>query len=477
MQWSDGTGRKDAAGGRDEVRTMSRRDSRWEFFRPFHETQRGQIIGLATPVDPMRDGLAVALLARHFPVDGYDGIAVEPSRRALHPAENVILVGSSELFVNADAHPWSGTMPPLVVGEDKLRARLRNIKSGCCFAFANGDGRWLTNAVTGERWGPVGVLGSPYREDYGVIRRVFRAPFENTVIVEGIHRLGTLGAAKVVTSSMALDAVWDAVDHLPAFDESRPLEILVKAAFHDHARQQVYSVDTVQATPLALVYDRQWVFDLVNAREWVDQLPWPVHLKVRGDEAAVVARGAVRERPRLEIEADLRQAAPGFRQLVRTLFLSGVPAPPLGAPDADLDALLTALAPELDRFRVCLVDEGPFASSAERRQELPRGHSRIRKLRKQFLVHLALRRVRNRRLRCDEASIRRYFPDFEPGECAKPFASQFIGAVPGRMREGFDALFGEAKHPRDLVRIEYARRQMDYALHLERAVLVVRLRV
>ncbi len=477
MQWSDGTGRKDAAGGRGEVCTMSRHDSRWYFFRPFHETRRGQIIGLATPVDPMRDGLAVSMLARHFPVDGYEGIAVEPSRRALHPAANVILVGSSELFVKADAHPWSGTMPPLVVGEDKLGDRLRNIKAGCCFAFANGDGRWLTNGVTGERWGPSGVLGSPYREDYGVIRRVFRAPFENTVIVEGIQRLGTFGAAKVVTNTVALDAVWDAVKRLPAFDESRPLEILVKATFHDHARQEVYSDDTVHAVPLLLVYDRQWVYDLVNGREWVDQMPWQVHLKVRGDEVPSVARGAVHERPRLEIEADLRHAAPEFRDLARTLFLSDAPPPAIGAPDAELDALLALLGPEVDRFRVFLVDEGPFASSTERRQELPRGHSRIRKLRKQFLVHLALRRVRNRRLRCDEASIRRYFPDFEPGECAKPFASRFIGAVPGRMREGFDPLLGEAKHRRDLVSIEYARRQMDYALHLERAVMVLRLRL
>lgn len=456
---------------------MNRHDSRWDFFRPFHETRRGQIIGLATPVDPMRDGLAVAMLARHFPVDGYDGIAVEPSRRALHPAENVILVGSSELFIKADAHPWSGTMPPLIVGDDKLGERLRNIKQGCCFAFANGDGRWLTNGVTGERWGPVGVLGATYREDYGVIRRVFRAPFENTVIVEGIQRLGTLGAAKVATSVVALDAVWEAVRQLPAFDESRPLEILVRAVFHDHARQEVYSIDTVHATPLLLVYDRQWVFDLVNARQWVDQLPWQVHLRLRGDEAAVRVDAAVRERPRLEIEADLHHADRAFRELARTLFLSPAPPPSIALPDPDLDALLSALGPELDRFRVFLVDEPPFASTTERKVELPRGHTRIRKLRKQFLVHLALRRARNRRLRCDEASIRRYFPDFEPGESAKPFASQFIGAVPGRMREGFDALLGEAKHPKDLVRIEYARRQMDYALQLERAVLVLRLRV
>lgn len=456
---------------------MRRQDSHFNFYRPFHETRSGQIISLANRLDPMRDGLAVVLLARHFPVSGYDGIAVEPSRPALHPAGNVILVGSSELFVKPDAHPWSGQLPPLVVGEDKLGDRLRNIKDGCCLRFRNGNGRWLWNSVTGEKWGPKGELGSPFREDYGVIRRLFRAPFENTIIVEGVQRLGTLGAAKVATSTVALDAVWDAVRRLPDFDESRPLEVLVRATFHDEAGQCVYSVDAVQATPLLVVYDRQWVFDLNGTRQWHDQLPWPVHLVMRGDEWPIPVEGVVTDRPRLELEADLRGADEEFRERCRALF--GAPLesiPPVTVPDVALERVLEMLPRWIDRFQLALVEEPPLSSQG-RRLEIPRGHSRIRKLRKLFLVHLILRRLRARRLHVDEAAVHRFFPDFRGGESAKPFVSQFIGAVPSRLREGFEALLGEASRPKEHVRIEYGRREAAYALHLDRATQVVRLRL
>ena len=459
---------------------MNRNDARYGFFRPFYETRHGQIIGLATPKDPMRDGLAIALLARHFPLPEYEGISVEPSRPSVHPAENVFLVGSSPLFVKADAHPISGDVLPLCVGERKLGARLRRIDDACCFRFENGDGRKLVNDVTGQVWAPNGDPGTNFRQDYGVIRRVFRGPLENTLIVEGVHRLGTLGAAKVVTSPAALDAIWEAVLQLSAFDESRPLEILVRASFTDEAGHGVYSVDAVQAMPILAVYDRQWTFDLAGGRRWTDQMPWDVHVRMRGDEPpASVGPGAdASERPRLEIEADLRHAEAAFRRHCVALFASladGYGSIPFST-DPLLEAVLEGLAAELDRFRVLLVDDAPFSSS-ERQTELPQGQSRIRKVRKHFLVHLALCRLRGRRFRCEPAALRRYFPDFEGGASAKPFEKQFIGAVPGRMREGFEPLLGEAVRPKDHVRIDYERRQLDYALRLERASLVVRLRL
>ena len=41
--------------------------------------------------------------------------------------------------------------------------------------------------------------------DYGLIRRFFCGPTENTIVFEGVNRLGTLGATKVATSTHSLD--------------------------------------------------------------------------------------------------------------------------------------------------------------------------------------------------------------------------------------------------------------------------------
>lgn len=465
------------------MRRLKRNDSRWGFFGPFYKTRRGHIFGLASPRDHLRDGLATTLIARHFPLPEYEGIVVEPSRRNIHPAENLILVGDASLFVSPSESHSAGAARPAVVAEKKLASRLQKIDAQCCYVFEGTTDRTVLNGVTGEVYRPHEDRDSGVLEDYGVIRRVFRGPLENTIILEGVHRLGTLGAAKVATNTHSLDAIWDAVSRLPSFDETLPLEILVHATFHDDHREGVFSLNDVSAVPLFVVHNRQWIFDLSQDNRWVDQLPWEVHRWACRDAAAcAVEPGAPPSGlPRLEIEVDLREATSKLRKLARKVFSAGsgsngVEAPP--PPSAEQSRLLRDLVAETDRFRIVLVDEAPFASD-EKHLELPQGNrSHIRTMRKQFFLHMALCRMLGCGFQCDEESIRTHFPRFEGGQSAKAFSSQFVGSVPGKLREGgFEALLGTARSPRGYLRIDYSKKHHTYAMRLERSSLVVKFRL
>ena len=505
---------------------MDRSDARQFFFRPFFTTKKGQLLGWAKGAEPVHDGLALALLARHFPLPELEGITLECARAGVQPAENILVVGSSATFASdgqaEDIHASDGedresarmqfqsgirgstaTAPRAAISsraaiasgattslaELKLADRLQGIRDRCCFQFREAlepelgqDSTCLVNDVTNEVYPSYATSGRNLVTDWGVIRRIFRTTFENTIVVEGVHRLGTLGAAKVATSPLHLEAVRAAVRKLPAFDEGLPLEVLVRSNCTE-SPDAASSLDRVNAVPLAVVYNRQWIYDFADGQRWKDQMPWQIHVRMRGGEAFGIVRQGENGRrlPRVEVEADLREAR---RSVQQSCMETLVPAMPTNGPAtfamsaAEADALLEHLSAEFHRFRVVLVEEAPFSSSTEKHVELPlRGHTKIRKLRKRFFVHLALSRMLGRPFPCDEPTIRRYFPEFEKGASRKSFVSEFIGAVPGKMRDGFKPLLGEANRPKDLVRIEYERKSLSYALQLDRASLVVRLRV
>jgi hypothetical protein len=453
-------------------------ESRLGFFGPFYKTHSGALFGLASAAEGIRDGLAFALVARYFSLPEFEGITLEPSRRNIQPPENLILLGSSSLFVDPLAHKTSGGPPAKVEGKE-LQDRIDQVVAPCCFQFKGSANRVVVNKITDEIYRPERDEKSGKFVDYGVIRRVFR-PGENTVCLEGVHRVGTLGVAKAAMNENSLNAIWDAVNKLePAFDESLPLEILVRATFYDQLKDGVYAIDSITAVPLFVVYNRQWIFDLTGDRRWVDQLPWDIHRIARKEDppedASSDGPGGL---PRVEIEANLRDLDPKVRKLAEELLTKRVEpidtdAPP--PPNARQKKLLRALVTDVNLFRMVLV--GVKFTALGNEAILPQGRTRIRILRKQFFLHLALCRMLGCGFRCNEAAIRAYFPKFRSETTGKKFTTKFVGSVPGRMREGFEALLGPAANPMDYIHIDYARTEQTYSLRLEKASLVLRLRV
>jgi hypothetical protein len=278
------------------------------------------------------------------------------------------------------------------------------------------------------------------------------------------------------TDVTILEKIWKRVPELEHFDESRPLEILVRVRFHDEHRQGVHSADTVSVTPWCIVHDRQWVYDLQGGAGWRDQLPWDVHVVARFEEGArpVDAGWAPNGTARLELEADLRDADPRVHAAFREAF--GVRRGPV-RDAAGVERMLESLVTEGDRFHLFLADRAPAAPHGERRIELGGGASRIRILRERLLVLLVLCRALSRPFPCDEAAVRRYFPEFERGRSKKTLEGKFISDVPGKFLETFPALFGaDAKHRKHHVRVPYARVERSYRLRLDQAALVVKIR-
>ncbi len=458
-------------------------DSCWRFFWWFFKTKRGQILALATPAEDVRDGLALTQIARLFPLPDFEGIVVEPSRPTIQRLEeNLILVGSASLFFDPAAHQISGA-PPLSIGDEKLRQRLLRIHAQSCYRFIDGEPRALLNTVTGQKYVPTRDAQSDLEVDFAVIRRVFRGPSENTISLEGLHRLGTLGATKVATNRVYLDAIWAAVKKLDDFDEAQPLEILVQATFKPK-RNQVYAFENITAVPLAIAYSRDSAYDLIEGQCWRDQRPWDITLLI--EEKARPRTVVQPERdppvPRLEIQADLRGLDAATRRLCRDVaagFMGNAVPTGNGAAEHAKKAsrLFNRLAARPELFRIELVHPGAWATNVRTTALPDKGNTPIRRTRKHFFAHLALARVLGQRFRCDDRSVRRFFPSFTPRKSARPFVSQFIGSVPGKMRDGFRPLLGDAGHDREYVEIEYDRVDKTYQLRLNRAVLMLRFRV
>ncbi|MBZ0269523.1 hypothetical protein K8I85_15320 [bacterium] len=455
--------------------------SRWSPFQPFLETGRGQVFGLASPRDQVRDGLAFVQIARQFPEPRYEGIVFEPGCRSIQPAENVMIVGNALLFAPPGTQVPKDEAMHVPVVAALLADRLCRIEAECCFRFeGTKERRCLANSVTGMRYESRVDRRKRVVEDYGVIRCVFRSNVENTVTFEGNHRLATMGVTKVATDDLLLEAVRDAIEEIPQFDETLPLEILVHAKFDDVTGEGVYTMRDVNAVPVLAVYNRRWVHGLSPTDRWRDQLPWDV-VRCAAKEARAVdlASAADAPLPRVEIEADLR-GANGVREVARELLAAtthgtnGSGPPP---PSSREDRLLGELMDAIEHFRIELVQEGP-AGRGEKRTEMPTGQlTRIRTIRKQFFVQLALLRLLGRVFHRSEETVRTQFPMFGSDLADDVYLKRFVGSVPGRMREGFLPLFGEAARPRDHLQLDFDRKAETYTIRLGTVALVLKVRL
>jgi len=453
----------------------------WSPFQPFLETGRGQVFGLASPRDQVRDGLAFVQIARQFPESRYREIVFEPGCRSIQPAENVMIVGNALLFAPPGTQVPKDEAMHVPVVAALLADRLCRIEAECCFRFeGTKERRCLVNTVTGERFESRIDRRKRVVEDHGVIRCVFRSNVENTTTFEGNHRLATMGVTKVATDDLLLEAVRNAIKQIPHFDGTLPMEILVHATFDDVAGEGVYTMRDVNAVPVLVVYDRRWVHGLQPGDRWRDQLPWDVVRSAVKDAAATeLSSAADAPLPRVEIEADLRSAN-GAREVARE-FLAATPhrtngsAPP--SPSSREERLLGELMDAIQHFRIELVQEGP-AGRGEKRTELPTGQlTRIRTIRKQFFVQLALLRLLGRGFHRSEEAVRTQFPMFGAGLADDVYLKRFVGSVPGRMREGFFPLFGEAARPRDHLQIDFDRKAESYTIRLGTVALVLKVRL
>lgn len=453
----------------------------WGPLRPFFDSKQGQVFGLASPRDQVRDGLAFVRIARQFPEGEYPGVVFEPGCRNIQPAMNVMVVGNALLFA-----PPGTAVPPdeavhMPVVAEELADRLCRIERESCLRFEGvKEQRCLVNSVTGERYESRIDRRKRVIEDYGVIRCVFRGAAGNTTTFEGNHRLATMGATKVATDDVLLDAVRAAIAQMHNFDPALPLEILVRAKFNDVTGEGVYTMRDVTAAPVMAVYNRTWVHDLAPQGRWRNRLPWDVvRYAAKDAPAAALADAEDVPMPRVEIEADLRQAN-GLREVAREL-LAAKPAGVNGAAPAAVTAreaeLLEQMMGAIDLFRIEFVQPGP-AGFGEMRTELPTAPaSTIRTVRKQFFVQLALCRLLGRGFAKEETNVRAQFPLFTTGAPDAEYLKRFVGLVPGRMRDGFLPLLGAASKPRGHVHIDFDRRQQTYALRLGTGSLVWKVRL
>jgi hypothetical protein len=449
-------------------------DSLYGFCKPFFDSGEGQIFGLATRHESLRDGMAIAHVSRFFPLPAYQSIVVEPALPTALPRENIILVGRAEMFLKKD--PLEGRASPEILGE-KLAERLSQMASKSCFKFEGSvpSKRRVVNSVTHKSYKPAMKPGATREIDYGVIRRMFPTPYRNTITLEGGHRVGTLGVTKVLTSKILMDAIWGVVNTLKAFEDSHLLEILVETTFDRSQNNGVYSLEAIAVRPLAVVCDKRWIHTLNIGERWTDQLPWDIHLWVRGEEPPhkVVGPAPNYPVPRLEVRADLSGTAVKTRKLARKLFAEPGRRQPVVS-DADRRELLERLTDRVDLFDLELAYS---SNNIGRATMLPEGRGGNKRLYKQFILHLALCRVLGLTFQREEQAIRRLFPDFKTGASGRSFTSQFSAAVTGKIRRGFLRLFGPANDPTEYVALEFNGSPPSYELRLIRLTLVLKLRL
>ncbi|MGQ0720970.1 MAG: hypothetical protein ACT4PE_05260 [Candidatus Eiseniibacteriota bacterium] len=456
------------------MRARKRVDAVQRFFRVLFESGRVQILGLASAGEHIRDGMALARIVWLLASKQLPRIVVEPSRSRALLEENVVFIGATLLFVEPGP---SGTPQPAeaqirILPRSKIGKRLDDLHQRCCYRLVKRGGRIIVNSVTGEVYRPVVNRVDRVVEDYAVIRRTFRNHHGNTITFEGVHRLGTYAAVKFATDPIYLKQVWDAVSELDVFDESVPLEILVKATFHDDGDEGVYAHDDVIVTPMQVVYDRRWIYDLGARDRWRDQGPWDVQLAVEGRGRPQVLRPGTgpRNAASLELEADLSELGQAARERVRRVFAVPDGKARVGVMATEAASVVETLVAEAERFGAGLVDGQEYTRLPERGAE-------SRDVRKKFVVHLALCRMLGIGVPCDAAAIRRCYPELSGKLSDAELEGAFKLQVRGRIERGFGAVFANRGGAGPCAVIELSRRSQIYQLRLEAAALVLRLRL
>ena len=459
------------------VRARNVDDALYGFFKPFFDTKTGHIFTLSEPKEHMRDGLAAAQVARTFPIPEFRDVLIEPGRPSIKPARNIILVGWSKLFVEPRK---TASGKRLLTA--RLRERVERIMKECCYEFRRGRQVAMVNRVSGATYFPEEKGSKGVEVDYGVIRRLFRSPTENTVILEGLHPLGTMGAAQVITDRDLLSAIWEARRKLGDVKDRLPFEILVRAVFQPDLSDGVYAFEAIEATPLYVVFNRRWIYDLSADCEWRDQRPWDVTLQLKGNAPAVRVGQRYRAPvPRLEVQMDLTDLHQSSRALCQSLLVNADPvvlSTPAGARATrrQAEGLLHTLTSHADRFRLTLMETSERGGTVEE-IPLPQGTSRVRQWRKRFIVHLILCRLLGTCFRNNEETIRRVFPEMVEKARQRDPTRVFPNRITGKIREGFGPLFGEARKPTGYAGIENNPRERMYELRLDQIVVVVRIRV
>jgi hypothetical protein len=232
---------------------------------------------------------------------------------------------------------------------------------------------------------------------------------------------------------------------------------------------------------LYIVLNRQWIYDLNKDRRWRDQEPWDISLLVKGDEAAAPVADATFNPPvpRLEIRAELGDLDLKTQSACRDLLTDTVAETTPGdrrRRKQDTTRLLEVLTRESDRFRMDLVETRPIGGFVKETR-LPERLSPPRRRRKKYLMHLILCRILGTSFCCDEASLKKLFPEVVRDAGKRDPVKLFTKSVSGKLREGFRPLFERARKPTDYLQIEYSRKNRCYDLRLDELALVVRIRL
>jgi hypothetical protein len=456
------------------MRGKKRVDAVRRFFQAPFESGRVQILGLASAGEHIRDGMALARVVWLLASKGLPRIVIEPSRSRALLDEDVVFIGATPLFVERrpSGAARSADAQIRIVPRSRIGKRLDDLHQRCCYLLAEQDGRVIVNSVTGEVYRPVVNRVDRVVEDYAVIRRLFQKHHGNTITFEGVHRLGTYAAVKFATDPLYLMGVWDAVGELEVFDESVPLEMLVKATFHDDGGEGVYAHDDVMITPLHVVYDRRWIHDLGASDRWRDQGPWDVHLCVQGRGRPQALRPGTRLRSAtvLEVEADLTELGKAARERVRSAFASADGKTRGGAAAEEAGSVVEMLVDQAERFETSLVD-------GQEPAKLPEGDSENRGVRKKFFVHLVLCRMLGIGVPCDAATVRRCYPELNGQLSDAQLEAAFKLKVRGRMERGFRPVFASRGTAGRRAVINLSGTPQTYQLRLETAALVLRLRL
>ncbi|MEW6741298.1 MAG: hypothetical protein AB1486_00950 [Planctomycetota bacterium] len=432
----------------------------WPFFWPIYESKRAQMFALACGKF-LRDGLAVSHLARLFPFPVFEDVLLELSR-PVSVGPNIILVGAASLFVKWDPKRYRGPAPNLV--GPGLARRLERLEPLWCFKFCP-DVLWtIVNDVTGKKYTPEPLQPTDEKdqEDWGVIRRCLASPFENTWIFEGVHSLGTLGTLMVVTDHRKMLPIVMAIEKLKmleSFSDALPLEILVRTSYQACVTPGVQAPQAIQATPVKIVYNRKWVYDLLGDQRWRNQEPWSQHILASPVEG-VLASPTLPPKwetvvPRLEVHLDLTDLPQSDLDLCRKVLSTPGGRFVTRASAAEIDAFFGLLRRISHRVHLEL-HETASKGGTPLCHVLPDRAYGMKSIRKTYFVELLFGRLLSRPYRFDAASLRQNLPEFarkfpipaglsekERQAVDHALEEAFKGRVNGRMTEGFERLLRE----------------------------------